>query len=229
VDARTFAVAALLLAAAATVAWVYLRRQWRQPAPLFPIDLLRIPVFALSMCTSITAFAAQTLAFIALPFLLLEGQGRGHFEAGLLITTWPAAIVLVAPIAGRLIPRYGGGLLGGIGLSLLAAGLAVLALLPQGPHPWQLAAALFLCGAGFGLFQSPNNHVILTSPPLQRAGAASGMLGTARLTGQSMGAVLLGLIFSVVGVREGGPDIAFGLAAALAAASAAFSLLRLRA
>ena len=64
------------------------------------MDLLRIPVFALSMCTSVTAFAAQTLAFITLPFLLLEGQGRGHFEAGLLITAWPLAIVLVAPLAG---------------------------------------------------------------------------------------------------------------------------------
>ena len=54
------------------------------------------------------------------------------------------------------------------------------------------------------------------------------MLGTARLTGQSLGAVLLGLIFSVAGVREGGPAFALGLAAALAGASSVFSLLRLR-
>jgi DHA2 family multidrug resistance protein-like MFS transporter len=228
-DARMLVAAALMLAIGLAVGWVYLRRQWRQPAPLFPVDLLRIPVFGLSICTSVTAFAAQTLAFIALPFLLLEGQGRGHFEAGLLITAWPAAIVLVAPVAGRLIARYRGGLLGGIGLSVLALGLALLALLPDQPGTWHVAGALFLCGVGFGLFQSPNNHIILTSPPLRRAGAASGMLGTARLTGQSLGAVLLGLIFSVAGVREGGVEIAFALAAALAAASAVFSLLRLRA
>jgi MFS transporter, DHA2 family, multidrug resistance protein len=86
---------------------------------------------------------------------------------------------------------------------------------------------LMLCGAGFGLFQSPNNHTIVTSAPLRRAGAASGMLGTARLTGQSLGAVLLALVFSVAGV-QGGAAIALGLAAAMAAASAVFSLLRLR-
>jgi DHA2 family multidrug resistance protein-like MFS transporter len=63
---------------------------------------------------------------------------------------------------------------------------------------------------------------------LRRAGAASGMLGTARLTGQSLGAVVLGLIFSVAGVRAGGPQIALGLACALAAAAAVFSSLRLR-
>jgi DHA2 family multidrug resistance protein-like MFS transporter len=227
-DARMLAGASALLLAGLAVGWIYIRRQWPLAAPLFPVDLLRIRIFALSMCTSVTAFAAQTLAFISLPFLLLEGQGRGHFEAGLLITAWPAAIVLVAPVAGRLIHRYSGGLLGGIGLALLATGLALLALLPEAPATWQIAAALALCGAGFGLFQSPNNHTIVTSAPLRRAGAASGMLGTARLTGQSLGAVLLGLIFSVAGVRGGGPEIALGLAAALAAASSVFSLLRLR-
>jgi DHA2 family multidrug resistance protein-like MFS transporter len=226
-DAHVRAVALGMLAVGAAIGWFYMRRQWRQPVPLFPVDLLRIRVFALSMCTSVTAFAAQTLAFIALPFLLLEGQGRSHFGAGLVLTAWPAAIVMIAPVAGRLIHRYPGGLLGGIGQGLLALGLAWLALLPQQPATWQLVLACALCGLGFGLFQSPNNHTIVTSAPLRRAGAASGMLGSARLTGQSLGAVLLGLIFSGAGVNEGG-TIALGLAAALAAASAVFSSLRLR-
>jgi MFS transporter, DHA2 family, multidrug resistance protein len=228
-DAHGIALAALMLLAGLVVGAIYLRRQWQQPAPLFPVDLLRIPIFGLSMCTSVTAFAAQTLAFIALPFLLLDTQGRGHFEAGLLITAWPAAIVLTAPIAGRMIHRVAGGLLGGTGLALLAIGLALLAVLPEAPANWRIAVPLALCGVGFGLFQSPNNHTIVTSAPLRRAGAASGMLGTARLTGQSLGAVLLGLVFSVAGVRDGGPAFALGLAAALAGASAVFSLLRLRA
>jgi DHA2 family multidrug resistance protein-like MFS transporter len=227
VNRRGLVFASSLLALGVAVGWFYLHRQRRMATPLFPVDLLRIRVFALSMCTSVSAFAAQTLAFIALPFLLLEGQGRSHFEAGLLITAWPVAIVVVAPIAGRLIHRFGGGLLGGIGLALLATGLALLAVLPAAPANWRIALPLALCGAGFGLFQSPNNHTIVTSAPLRRAGAASGMLGTARLTGQSLGAVVLGLIFGFAGVHDGGPQIALGLAAALAACSAVFSSLRI--
>ena len=122
-----------LLAGGIAVGVLYLRRQLRQATLIFPVDLLRIPVFALSMCTSVSAFAAQLLAYIALPFLLLDAYGRTPIQAGLLITAWPLAIVVVAPLAGLLIGRYPDGLLGGIGLGILAAGLALLAALPAQP------------------------------------------------------------------------------------------------
>jgi DHA2 family multidrug resistance protein-like MFS transporter len=132
-------------------------------------------------------------------------------------------------VAGRLIGRYPGGLLGGIGLGVLATGLALLAATPAHPAAANVAWRLAVCGLGFGLFQSPNNHTIITSAPVHRSGAASGMLGTARLVGQSTGAVLLAIIFSLASVGDGsGPVIALALAAAFAAAAAVFSALRLR-
>jgi len=118
---------------------------------------------------------------------------------------------------------------GGIGLGVMALGLALLALLPAHPAPADIAWRMALCGAGFGLFQSPNNHIIYTSGPVHRSGAASGMLGTARLTGQSIGAVLLALVFSVSSIHDGrGPTLALGLAVVFAALAASFSALRLR-
>ena len=86
-----------LLAGGLGVGFVYLRRQRTLAVPLFPVDLLRIPVFALSMGTSVAAFCAQMLSYIALPFLLLDVYGRTHLQAGLLITAWPLAIVVMAP------------------------------------------------------------------------------------------------------------------------------------
>lgn len=223
------AAAWVTLLAGVAVGVFYLWRQTRLALPLFPVDLLRIPVFALSMGTSVTAFCAQMLSYIALPFLLLDVYGRTHIQAGLLITAWPLAIVVFAPIAGRLIGRYPDGLLGGIGLGLLAAGLALLAALPDNPSNLDIVWRMALCGAGFGLFQSPNNHTIVSSPPAHRSGAASGMLGTARLTGQTIGAVVLAGIFSVWSPHEGrGPVIALVLAAICAALAGVFSSLRVR-
>lgn len=224
-------IGATLLLAGLLIAVVFLRRQARQAQPIFPVDLLRIPVFALSMCTSITAFAAQTLTFIALPFLLLDAYGHSPLQAGALITAWPLALVATAPLAGFLIGRIPDGLLGGIGLGILAIGLALLTWLAgAGGQPTDAAIVwrFALCGLGFGLFQSPNNHTILTSAPLHRSGGASGMLGTARLTGQTIGAILVAAIFSFADPHNGqGPTLAMGVAAAFSAIAAVFSSLRI--
>ena len=218
-----------LLLAGLAVGAVYLRRQWRQAAPLFPVDLLRIPVFALSMGSSVGAFCAQMLGFLALPFLLLEAHGRSHLEAGLLITAWPLATALVAPLAGRLIGRYPDGLLGGIGMAVFAAGLLSLGLLPAQPADWNVVWRMALCGAGFALFQSPNNHTIVSSAPLHRSGAASGMLGTARLTGQTLGAVVLAAIFALRPGHDGSAEsLALLLAAGCAVVAGVCSSLRVR-
>ena len=219
----------VLLLVGVAVGVVYLRRQLQQSIPIFPVDLLRIPVFALSMCTSVAAFAAQILAYIALPFLLLDAYGRSPLQAGLLITAWPLAIVAVAPLAGHLIGRYPDGLLGGIGLGILSIGLALLAVLPVQPANFDIVWRLILCGIGFGLFQSPNNHTIVTTAPIHRSGGASGMLATARLTGQTLGAVMMAIVFSFANAHDGrGPFIALALAASLSAIACAFSSLRLR-
>jgi DHA2 family multidrug resistance protein-like MFS transporter len=208
---------------------VYIRRQLQLAIPLFPVDLLRIPVFRLSMCSSIGAFAAQTLAYIALPFLLLDAYGHSPLQAGLLITAWPLTTVVVAPLAGSLIGRYPNGLLGGIGMGLLALGFALLAGLPAHPSNSAIVCCLVLCGAGFGLFQSPNNHTIVTSVPLNRSGGASGMLATARLSGQTLGALTMAIVFSFTNAHDGhGPIIALILAAVFAAAAGVSSSLRLR-
>lgn len=217
-----------MLAGGLVVGLIYVRRQWAQPLPLFPMDLLRIPVFALSICASVSAFAAQMLAYIALPFLLLDSYGRSPLQAGLLITAWPLAIVVVAPIVGRLIGRYPDGLLGGIGMAVMASGLALMAVLPAQPDNAAIAWRMVLCGIGYGMFQPPNNHTIVTTPPAHRSGGASGMLGTARLAGQTLGAVLMSIIFSVADAHNGrGPVIALALAACFAVVAGAFSSLRM--
>ncbi|MGE0802231.1 MAG: MFS transporter [Lautropia sp.] len=217
---------ALLLGAGAIVGLFFVRRQLRLPLPLLPIDLLRIPLFALSIGTSILSFAAQMIAFVALPFYLQHTLGHSAVTTGLLITPWPLALMCAAPLSARLLDRYPAGALGALGLGVFAAGLLLLGLLPAAPGNLDIGWRMALCGVGFGLFQSPNNHTILTSGPASRSGGASGMLGTARLTGQTIGATIVALSFALQPDRIG---IALYIAAALAALGAAVSALRLRA
>ena len=177
------------------VGYLFVRSQLRKPYSLLPFDLLRIPIFSLSVFTSICSFVAQMLALVALPFFLQKELGYSDVHTGLLLTAWPAVIVVVAPVAGLLVERVHAGVLGGVGLTVMAAGLLLLALLPDHPTDGAIIWRLVVCGAGFGLFQSPNNSILIASAPAYRSGSASGMLATARLIGQTTGAALMALFF----------------------------------
>ena len=209
------------------VGYVFVRRQLTRPAPLLPVDLLKIPIFALSIATSVCSFCAQMLAFVSLPFLFQNVFGFDQVQTGLLITPWPFVIVFAAPIAGVLSDRYSAGMLGGIGLIALTIGLVLMTTIGTHPSVFAITWRMALCGAGFGLFQSPNNRQMLSAAPRERSGGASGMLGTARLTGQTVGAALVALIFGVSPTH--GPMIALAVAAAVAGLASIVSLMRLRA
>jgi MFS transporter, DHA2 family, multidrug resistance protein len=198
------------LVAGTVAAVVFVQRQRRMVAPMLPVDLFRMPVFALSVLTSICSFAAQTSAYLALPFYFALAGGMSQSQIGLLITPWPAAVVIVSPVAGRLSDKYPAGLLGGLGLAVLTVGLLLLLSLPPTPPFADVVWRMMVCGLGFGFFQSPNNRALIDAAPRSRSGAAGGLISTARLTGQTIGGVVVAVIF---GFTHG--NIAAGVWAAL--------------
>jgi DHA2 family multidrug resistance protein-like MFS transporter len=212
-------------AVAAAAGFLLVRRQTHLPSPLLPVDLLRIPIFALSIGTSIASFCGQMLAFVSIPFYLESHFGYSAVQIGLLITPWPIAVAFAAPLAGRLAERYPAGLLGGIGLLLFAVGLGTLASMPADASPFGVAWRMALAGAGFGLFQTPNNRTMIAAAPRERSGGASGMLGTARLLGQTIGAALVALFLARYPVE--GTRISLLVGVGFALLGATLSMLRL--
>jgi DHA2 family multidrug resistance protein-like MFS transporter len=195
-----------------------------QSQPIVPFDLLKNPVFSLSVATSIASFAAQMLAFVSLPFFFEGVLHRTQVETGLLMTPWPFAVGIGAPIAGRLADTISAAVLSAAGLLVLSLGLGLLAFLPENASWADIAWRMALCGLGFGFFQAPNNRSMLSAAPLERSGAAGGMLATARLTGQTVGAILAAISFRLAGHSE---TVALSTAAALAGLAAAASAARL--
>jgi DHA2 family multidrug resistance protein-like MFS transporter len=213
------------LASAVLLGWVLIRRQANHPAPMLPIDLFRRPLFALSSATAICSFAVQGLAFVSLPFYFEDILGRSQVETGFFMTPWPLVVAIMAPIAGRLSDRYPAGVLGGLGLTLLGVGMALLAMLPTNPRLIDIVWRMAICGCGFGFFQAPNMKALMSSAPAGRSGSASGIVATARLTGQTIGAALAALCFGLAG-REGA-TFALVLGASFAAVGCVMSMLRL--
>ena len=213
--------AIVLFISAVGYATVLVRREARRPAPLVPLDLLARLPFRVSVVASVLCFTGQTAGLVALPFYLQHAFGLSPLMTGLYLTAWPLTVAFAGPMAGKLANRVPTAWLCLAGGTALAVGLGVATFLPLHGQPLALA----LCGLGFGLFNVPNNHNMFLSAPRERSGAAGGLQGVARLTGQTAGAVMMTLLFDLtpltVAPRAG---LAFG--AALAFAAGLTSILR---
>jgi len=219
------ALAVALMATSAIALTALVRRERPKDAPLIPLDLLSTDSFRISVTASVLCFAGVAAGIVALPFYLQHELGQSVWMTGLYMTPWPLAVAVAAPLAGRLANHVSTAWLCAAGGVCLATGLALAALWPLQGNLLPLGLLTMLCGLGFGLFQVPNNQNMFLSAPRERSGAAGGMQGTARLAGQTMGAILMTLLFTLASAASA-PRLGLGIAAALALAAGLVSVLR---
>jgi len=218
-------VGAALLALATLGLVALVRREMPRAAPLIPLDLLRGHSFRISVTASVCCFTAQMASYVALPFYLQHKLGLSVFATGLLMTPWPITVMVAAPLSGRLADQVSTAWLCAAGGICLALGLALCAAVPLQGHLFLFVVFSGLMGLGFGFFQTPNNRNMLLTAPKARSGAAGGMQGMARLSGQTLGSLLMGFLFALLPTASA-PRWGLAIAALLAAAAGLISLLR---
>ena len=188
---------AIMLAIGLTVGFFYVRRQFSHSQPLLPVDLFRNSMYTMSIATSVCSFIAQNVAMIALPFLYLNSYHFSAITTGLLMTPWPLATMIISPIAARYVERHNPGATAALGMLVFIAGVLLLLFTSSHPAEWDIAWRMAVCGIGFGMFQTPNNIVMVMATPIHRTGGAGGLQSTARLVGQTLGATLVSTLFAL--------------------------------
>ena len=189
----------ILVLAALTVGVFYILRERRRPIPMLPVDLFKIRTYSLSIITSVCSFIAQMLVMVSLPFLFLNSYGFSSITTGLLMTPWPVATMIISPFAARFVERHNAGATAAAGMAVYAIGLLLIIFLPAtNITEFDIIWRMTVCGIGYGMFQTPNNIVMVSSTPVQRTGGAGGMQSTARLVGQTLGATLVTIVFAVM-------------------------------
>ncbi len=186
-----------IVAAGCVIAFIFVRRSLGEKSPILPVDLLAIPVVALSSIGSLLAFIGSMAFLLSLPFRLQQHYGFSPAEVGAVITPWPFAMMITAPLAGLLSDRFPASILGAIGMTLATTGLLLMAFLPGDATYIDIVWRMALCGAGFGFFFSPNVRLIISSTPIARAASAGGLVSTIRLTGHTLGATLMSLLLTL--------------------------------
>lgn len=185
----------LLVLAAAGFAG-FLLVESRSPSPMLPLSLFRGPTFA--ACNAVLLLVGFGLfgSFFVLSLFLQQVQGYPAVQAGLRLLPMMTAIVLTAPLAGRLTARFGPRLPMSVGMALTGIGLLLLRLVEASTPYGSWWLALLPVGLGLGLTMAPTNAALMGGVDPRHAGTASAMASTSQQLGGLVGVAVLGALVS---------------------------------
>jgi EmrB/QacA subfamily drug resistance transporter len=193
--------------------------------PMLELSLFRIWPFFSGNIVAYLAFLSMFTNAILMPFYLHGQQHLDPLHTGIVLSSLPLTMAVVAPISGLLSERLNFATLTSIGLVIMSLGLFALSRL-AGDSPLGLVyAAQIVLGLGVGVFMSPNNNSVLSSAPQDKVGLVGGVLALVRNIGMVSGiAVAISVFESFQGLARAagaGPVEAFmhGYRCALTAGS----------
>lgn len=198
-SARTLA----LLAAAGGGLLIFVLVESRVQQPMVDLSLFRNPLFSINLLMGLLVFMTLAGNFI-IPFYLELVQNYPTGMTGLLMITFPAAMGIIAPLAGVLSDRFGSRGISLAGLVVVVIGCLTASTLRQGLSPLEIVLRILPMGIGFGLFQSPNNSAIMGTASRERTGTVSGLLALSRTLGTTSGLPLMASLFSANVLAAGG-------------------------
>jgi EmrB/QacA subfamily drug resistance transporter len=203
------------LAAGAIVLAGFVAWELRAAEPMLPMRFFRNRAFSAANGASLFMYFGMFGSIFLLTQFFQTAQGYSPLEAGLRVLPWTAMPMFVAPIAGALSDRIGGGRIMATGLFLQAAGLAWIAAVTTGDVAYtSLVGPFILSGIGMGMFFAPVANVVLSAVRPVEEGKASGANNAIREVGGVFGVAVLASLFSHYGGYESPERFSDGLAVA---------------
>ena len=186
-----------LLGGAALLATALVRRERRADDPIVPLGLLRTPTVAIAATALFLATAALFAITVFVPLYLQTTTGASPTAAGLLLATMTLGIVVSTNLAGRGIAASGRYKRYPIlGLAVMTAALALLAVLASNSSRTATAAGIALFGLGFGMVGQV--LIVAVQNGVERASLGVAMATTSfcRALGGAAGAAVFGAVFA---------------------------------
>lgn len=149
-----------------------------------------------SFLTTLIFFFSQSLSFTTLPFYLHQVLLQSINSVSFHLTTWAISVAISAFSSGFLSHRFSPKVISGIGTIFFTLGLILLFYVQVSTPHIYISYSVFLCGMGFGLFQSSNLLYIMNSTSSDDSALTSGLLSTVRLLAQLSGAAFFSFLVS---------------------------------
>ncbi|MBV9544768.1 MAG: MFS transporter [Chloroflexi bacterium] len=158
----------------------------RAPQPMLDLRLFENRLFAIAALASALNGLARGAVLFVLIFFLQGPYGQDPLTAGLMMTPFGAAFLLVGPVSGYLSDRYGSRILSTAGLLVSGVGLYGLSTVVSTTPYWLIALYMAIMGGGSGLFNSPNVNALMSTVTPRQRGIASGVNTMLMNTGQML-------------------------------------------
>ncbi|HUT37982.1 MAG TPA: MFS transporter [Methanoregula sp.] len=189
---------------------VFIWYEKRCPAPLLDLSIFSHRAFLLPVIGLVIAFAANFMMAVVGPFYFEGVLGYRPSQVGLVFLINPAVMMIVAPIAGTLYDRYPKRNFASLGMLISTVAFAMLAYCTITVYIFGMLVAFVLFGIGVGLFQSPNNTIIMSALPKEKLAVASSVAATARNLGMTLGVSFGSILLSLQLVIAGSPGDVLG-------------------
>ncbi|MHB8203798.1 MAG: MFS transporter [Desulfomonilaceae bacterium] len=187
-------VTVLALVAAVISGSMFFVIESRTSEPMLNLDLFQSATFSFACLSSFFNFVSQYVMVFLTPFFLQRVLHCNPGDVGKVMTAFPLAIIVIAPVSGALSDRPGTRLLSCIGGTISCIALISMGLLSSSATPLDVALRLALFGLGTGIFQSPNTSAAMSVVPRANAGVASSIVATVRNVGMIVGIALAGAV-----------------------------------
>lgn len=230
---------AIIVAALAGLVVFYVVES-RAEAPLVPISMLHDRLMRLGLGSSVIVSAVMMSTLVVGPFYLSKVLALNPLYIGLALSIGPVIVALIGVPAGQLADRFGTTRMTAAGLAGLALGSLALATSSSAHGLLGYVIPIIMTSAGYAVFQTANNTLIMSSAAADRRGVVGGLLNLSRNLGLITGASALGALFALVsGMTDPsralpssivlGMRVTFALAAALVSVVLVAQLLQRRA
>ena len=184
------------LGLAAVLLAVFVAWELRQHTPLLDPRVFRQrSLSAGSLSIFIQFFAFFGYIFVMLQYLQLV-RGATPLKAAVEVLPMAAALMATARLTPRLTARFGTRRVCAAGLSVLAAGLAIVSQLQADTSYWPLAAGLIVLGVGMGAAMTPATSAITEALPAAQQGVGSALNDLSREVGGALGIAVIGSILA---------------------------------
>lgn len=163
---------------------------------MMDLSLFRVPTFSgTAVITVIVSFSYAGLLFI-MALLFQNVLGYDALGTGLRYIPFVIGSIIISPLVGANANRLGARLIFAIGLALLGLGFLLLTRITPSSDWDTLLPGLLIAGFGGAAVQAQLTNAAVSAAPREQAGIATGISGTMRQVGSSMGIALLGSIFT---------------------------------